>query len=153
MNYPFKRIITDINNYFFLRRTIKKNQESIEWKKLNLRVDWINRIYTVVNLPPEVIYSPDSPEEIRPAYVLEESRPINQYLTSLNLQEIITPEIKPIPGSISYLIIYNPYFQRLSLRWILYRIFLILVLIWAQHKFNLFGWLKEIMLKTYEFIF
>ena len=153
MNYPFKRIIVDISNYFFIRKVIKKNMNSIEWEKFRLRVDWIGRIYTVVNLPPEVIYSPDSPEEIRPAYVLEESRPINQYLTSLNLQEIVTPEIKPIPGSISYLIIYSPYFQRLSIKWVLYRIFLILVLIWSQFKFGFFGWIKEILLKIYEFVF
>ncbi len=153
MNYPFKRIIVDISNYFFLRKVIKKNMNSLEWEKFRLRVDWVGRIYTVVNLPPEVIYSPDSPEEIRPAYVLEESRPINQYLTSLNLQEIVTPEIKPIPGSISYLIIYSPYFQRLSIKWVLYRIFLILFFIWTQFKFGFFGWLKEILLRIYEFVF
>jgi hypothetical protein len=62
MNYPFKRVVTDIKNYFFIRKTIKKNIGTIEWEKFKLRVDWIGRIYTVVNLPPEVIYSPDAPE-------------------------------------------------------------------------------------------
>lgn len=139
MNYPFKRVIADISNYFFLKKTIKKNKGTIEWEKFKLRVDWIGRIYTVVNLPPEVIYSPDAPEEIRPAYVLEESKPINEYLTKLNLQEIITPEIRPIPGSISYLLIYSPYFQRLSLKWALYRLIFISILAWAQHKFDFLG--------------
>ena len=93
MKYPFKRVITDIGNYFFVRRTIKNNMNSIEWNKFKLRVDWIGRIYTVVNLPPEVIYSPDTPEEIRPAYVIEESKPLNEYLTRLGLSEVILPEI------------------------------------------------------------
>ena len=141
MNYPFKRVITDIRNYFFLRRTIKKNTGSIEWEKFKLRVDWIGRIYTVVNLPPEVIYSPDSPDEIRPAYVLEESRPLNEYLTRLNLQEVIIPKISPIDSSISYLIVYTPYFQRLSIRWIIYRIILILLLSWLQYKFGFISWI------------
>ena len=141
MNYPFKRVITDIRNYFFLRRTIKKNTGSIEWEKFKLRVDWIGRIYTVVNLPPEVIYSPDSPDEIRPAYVLEESRPLNEYLTRLNLQEVIIPKISPIDSSISYLIVYTPYFQRLSIRWIIYRIILILLLTWLQYKFGFISWI------------
>jgi hypothetical protein len=140
MNYPFKRVITDIRNYFFVRRTIKKNTGSIEWERFKLRVDWIGRIYTVVNLPPEVIYSPDSPEEIRPAYILEESRPLNEYLTSLNLHEVIMPKISPIPNSVSYLIVYSPYFQRLSIRWIIYRIILILILIWLQYKFGFVTW-------------
>ncbi len=153
MNYPFKRVIVDINNYFYIRRVIKKNRNSIQWEKFKLRVDWIGRIYTVVNLPPEVIYSPDTPEEIRPAYVLEESKPLNEYLTSLNLQEIVLPSINPIPGSQSYLLTYTPYFQRLSLRWIIYRLLLILILIWSQSKFGFLGWIGTQIINLYEFIF
>ena len=141
MNYPFKRVITDIRNYFFIKRTIKKNKGSIEWEKFKLRVDWVGRIYTVVNLPPEVIYSPDSPEEIRPAYILEESRPLNEYLTKLNLQEVIMPKISPIPDSVSYLIVYSPYFQRFSIRWIIYRLILILIISWLQYKFGFLSWI------------
>jgi hypothetical protein len=153
MNYPFKKIVIDIRNYFFLRKVTKKNSNTIEWNKLKLRVDWLGRIYTVVNLPPEVIYSPDAPEEIRPAYVLEESRPINEYLTRLNLQEILAPEIKPIPESISYLIVYRPYFQKLSLKWLIYRILGVLVLVWANYKFSIFDKLWGVFFKVYEFIF
>jgi hypothetical protein len=153
MNYPFKRVITDLNNYFFLRKTTKKNIGTVEWEKYKLRVDWIGRIYTVVNLPPEVIYSPDAPDQIRPAYVLEETRPINEYLTRLNLQEIIIPVLEPIPNSISYLVVYKPYFQRLNIRWALYRILLILILIWSQYKFGFIGWCLDLLKSAREFIF
>ena len=153
MNYPFKRVIIDLKNYFFLRRTIKKNMESVEWANFKLRVDWIGRIYTVVNLPPEVIYSPDAPDQIRPAYVLEETRQLNEYLTRLNLQEIVMPEINPIPDSASYLVVYKPYFQRFSTRWFLMRLGLILVLIWSQSKFGTIGWLFGLLKQVYEFIF
>lgn len=153
MNYPFKKIIVDIKNYFFLRKVIKKNLDTFEWNKLKLRVDWLGRIYTVVNLPPEVIYSPDAPEEIRPAYVLEESRPVNEYLTRLNLQEILAPKIEPIPNSISWLIVYSPYFQKLSLKWFIYRVLVILILAWAHHKFSIFDKMWEFLLKAYEFVF
>jgi hypothetical protein len=153
MNYPFKRVVIDIKNYLYIRRIIKNNQNSIEWQKFKLRVDWIGRIYTVINLPPEVLYSPDTPEEIRPAYVLEESKPLNEYLTGLNLQEIVLPSINPIPASTSYLLTYTPYFQRLSFRWVLYRLILILVLIWAQAKFGFLGWTISQLINLYEFIF
>ena len=153
MNYPFKRVITDLNNYFFLRKTTKKNIGTVELEKYKLRVDWIGRIYTVVYLPPEVIYSPDKPDQIRPAYVLEETRPINEYLTRLNLQEIIIPVLEPIPNSISYLVVYKPYFQRLSIRWVLYRISLILILIWSQYKFGFIGWCLDLLKSAREFIF
>ena len=153
MKYPFKRVITDIGNYFFVRRTIKNNMNSIEWNKFKLRVDWIGRIYTVVNLPPEVIYSPDTPEEIRPAYVIEESKPLNEYLTGLGLSEVILPEITPIPKSISYLITYTPAFQRLSLRCIFYRICLILVIIYLQYKFGFLSWIGGLIKSLFDVIF
>ena len=153
MNYPFKRVIIDIKNYFYIKNIIKKNKNTVEWEKYKLRSDWIGRIYTVINLPPEVLYSPDAPQEIRPAYILEESKPINEYLTKLNLQEIIFPEINPVEGSISYLIVYSPYFQRLSWKWLLWRIFFISVFIWAQVKFGLLSLVFENLYKLFEFIF
>ena len=153
MNYPFKKIVIDINNYFFLRKTIKNNMTSVEWGKFKLRVDWIGRIYTVINLPPEVVHSPDAPEEIRPAYILEESRPLNEYLTKLNLQEILIPEIQAIPESISYLLLYRPYFQKLSWRWVFTRLSGLLVLIWLQYKFGILSWVYEIITKAYEYVF
>ena len=153
MNYPGKKIIKDISNYRFILKTIKKNRGTIEWDKLNLRADWIGRIYTVVNLPPEVIHSPDAPQEIRPAYVLDESRPVNEYLMKLNLQEIILPAIEAVPGTLSYLIVYTPYFQRLSFKWVFYRILWILLLSWTQHKFGVLGIIKKLLIQAYDFIF
>jgi hypothetical protein len=91
------------------------------WSKNNLRVDWIGRIYTVVNLPPEVTMSPDLPRELWPAYLVDQSKGLNEYLTSLNLHEIIIPEYKEIPESTSYLLIYYPYFRNLTKWWIISR--------------------------------
>jgi hypothetical protein len=153
MRYPFKRVITDIGNYFFIRRTIKNNMGSIEWEKFKLRVDWVGRIYTVINLPPEVIYSPDTPEEIRPAYIIEESKPLNEYLTKLGFSEVILPQITPIPKSVSYLITYTPAFQRLSFRWIIYRILLILLVTYLQHKFGLLSWIGDLIKSLFDVIF
>ena len=153
MNYPFKRVITDIKNYFYIKSVIKKNLKTVEWEKYKLRADWIGRIYTVINLPPEVIYSPDAPQEIRPAYVLEESKPINEYLTKLNLQEIVFPEISPIEGSVSYLIVYSPYFQRLSWKWVLWRLFGFILFIWVQIKFDVISFLTEKGYQLLKFIF
>jgi hypothetical protein len=153
MNYPGKKIIKDISNYRFILKTIKKNKGTIEWDNLKLRADWIGRIYTVVNLPPEVIHSPDAPQEIRPAYVLDESRPVNEYLMKLNLQEIILPAIEAVPESLSYLIVYTPYFQKLSVKWVFYRILWLLLILWVQHKFGVLGMIKKILVQAYDFIF
>jgi hypothetical protein len=152
MWYPFKKVITDIGNYFFVRKVVKKNQGTIEWEKFNLRVDWFGRIYTVINLPPEVLYSPDAPSEIRPAYVLEESRPINEYLTKLGLQEVIVPKINPIEGSVSWLIIYTPFFQQLSLWWVFSRLIFILIFIWSQMRFEWMQWIWDKIIIAHEFL-
>ena len=121
---PFKifGVIRDIRNYFFLRKIIKREViNSPLWSKNNLRVDWIGRIYTVVNLPPEVTMSPDLPRELWPAYLVDQSKGLNEYLTSLNLHEIIRPEYKEIPESTSYLLIYYPYFRNLTKWWVISR--------------------------------
>lgn len=121
---PFKifGVIKDITNYFFLRRIIKREMvNSPIWSKNNLRVDWIGRIYTVVNLPPEVTMAPDLPKELWPAYLIDQSKGLNEYLTSLNLHEVIIPEYKEIPGSTSYLLIYYPYFRNFTKWWVISR--------------------------------
>lgn len=112
-------VIRDIRNYLFLRRVTKRElMNSPIWAKNNLRVDWIGRIYTVMNLPPEVTMAPDLPKELWPAYLIEQSKGLNEYLTSLNLHEIIIPEYKEIPGSNSYLLIYYPYLRDLTVWWV-----------------------------------
>lgn len=115
-------VIRDIKNYLYLRRTVKReSMNSPIWSKNNLRVDWIGRIYTVINLPPEVTMSPDLPKELWPAYLIEQSKGINEYLTSLNLHEIIIPEYKEIPDSTSYLLVYYPYLRDLTWWWVFSR--------------------------------
>jgi len=91
------------------------------WTRRNLRSDWVGRIYTVINLPPQVTQSPDLPREARPSFVVNEIKPINDYLKSLNLEEIITVGIKPVEGTTeeSYLVVYQYVFKHLTMLWIL----------------------------------
>lgn len=133
-------IIRDLKNYYDLRKIIKKEaQNSPVWSKNNLRYDWIGRIYTVVNLPPEVTKSPDLPKEAWVGYALEDSKPINEYLTSLNLQEIIVPEYTQIPDTESVLIVYRPYFRELGWSWVLTRSGFWLTIFFLEHRWSLFS--------------
>jgi hypothetical protein len=99
----------------------KESLDSPEWSKLKLRKDWLGRIYTVINLPPEVTQSPDFPRYARPSFVFDQIRPINDYLTKLSLQELIAPLINPIKGTDeeSFLVIYTFVFRNITLLWIL----------------------------------
>lgn len=94
-------IFKEINNYLFIRRTIKKHQNDDKWRLLNLRVDYINRIYTVINLKPED-YN-DVPE-IKMLRFIEQLEPISDYMMDLNLGEILRPIHTEIPDSLSILV-------------------------------------------------
>lgn len=104
------RLYKEIKNYLEFKKIIKKeSKDSPKWSKFRLRIDWINRIYTVINLPPEVTQSNDFPIEGRPAYIMEEIAPINNYLGyELNLNEITTIGMEPIKetNSDSYLVVW-----------------------------------------------
>ena len=115
------KVLKELKLYREYLKIIKKESlDSPEWTKLKLRKDWFGRIYTVFNLPPEVTQSPDFPRYSRPAFVFDQIKPINNYLTRLNLQEIIAPTMNPIEGTDeeSFLVIYYFVFRHITLLWI-----------------------------------
>lgn len=124
------RLYKEIRNYITYKNIVKReSMDSPKWSRFKLRVDWINRIYTVVNLPPEVTKSTDFPEEGRPAYVMEEISKINDYLgIDLNLSEVITVGMEPIKGTDSYLVYWFFLFRELTILYIM-RLLIILGLV------------------------
>ena len=116
------KVIKEIRLYREYLGVIKKeSQDSPEWSRLRLRKDWFGRIYTVVNLPPEVTKSPEFPKYARPSFVFDQIRPINDYLTKLSLQELVSPLLNPVEGTDeeSFLVIYTFMFRQISWLWIL----------------------------------
>ncbi len=116
------KVIKEIRLYREYSRIIRKEEaESPVWKRRNLRRDSLNRVYTVINLPLQVLASVDLPRESRPSFVIQELKPINEYLKSLNLEEIITMWIEPVAGTDeeSYLIVYQFLFRHITWLWVL----------------------------------
>lgn len=133
------KVIKEISLYKEYVRTIKAEEGlSPIWRAKNLRIDKINRIYTVINLPLEVLLATDLPKESRPSFVVNEVKPINTYLQSLNLEELITMGIEPIDGTNeeSYLVVYQFLFRHISVLWILRFIAEIVVIITLIVKCN-----------------
>lgn len=117
----FFNVLKDVKIYRdYLKIVDKESKNSPVWSRKNLRKDWFGRIYTVINLPPEVIFSADLPKEARPSFVMSEIKPINEYLKSLNIEEIITVGMEPIKDTNdeSYLVVYQYVFRELSWIWI-----------------------------------
>ncbi len=131
------RVLKELNNYFFLLRTINKVKNSKEWKgqKYQLRTNWVGTIYTIMNLPPEVFNSEPVYER---NYIIEETKPINNYLASLNLTEILRLGVKKInrEDTEAYLVTYKPLFNNFSFWWLGRWAFIIWLLFWLQEKFD-----------------
>ncbi len=84
-------------------RKIKKIAKNAE-KELNdkgFRVDWVGRIYTVINLPEEVVTAPISQE----GYVLMKLREHDKFLLELGIADYVSPEFNPIEGTDSFLLV------------------------------------------------
>lgn len=116
------KVLKEIRLYREYLKVIKKESlDAPDWARLRLRKDWFGRIYTVFNLPPEVTKSPDFPKYARPAFVFDQIKPINEYLTKLRLQELIAPILNPIDGTDeeSFLVVYSFVFRQVSVLWIL----------------------------------
>jgi hypothetical protein len=115
-NFKKTRLVyRELKNYFFILSSIDKNSGSEEWNNYRLRSDLIGRIYTVISLREEDM---GEIEEMRKFRVLERMKPINNYLTTLGLQEVLIPNIQEIDDSRSYLVTYNPYFDQFSWSWL-----------------------------------
>jgi hypothetical protein len=129
--FNFFKVWKDVRIYRDYLKVVKKESlDSPIWSRKNLRKDWFGRVYTVVNLPPQVIFSADLPKEARPSFVMTEIKPINDYMKTLNLEEIMALGVEEIPGtnSESYLVVYQYLFRELSWIWI-FRFILEIVII------------------------
>lgn len=123
-----KAIFKEISNFLFIQSVIEKNVDTEEWKSFSLRHDLANRIYTVISLREEDM---GEMEDMKKLKVLDRMRPINEYITSLGLQEIVMPSIEEIPDTRSYLVVYVPIFNRLSISWALINLIFPVTLLFA----------------------
>ena len=116
------KVIKEISLYRDYSKIIKKEAQNAQlWSRRKLRLDFFNRIYTVINLPPEVLYSVDLPKESRPSFVISETKDINDYLKSLNLEELLTMWIEPVKDTNdeAYLVVYQFLFRYLNWLWVI----------------------------------
>jgi hypothetical protein len=137
--FKLLRVLKEISLYREYTKEIRSEElNSPLWSRKNLRRDYLNRMYTVINLPPEVLMSNDLPKEARPSFVLNEIKPINDYLKSLNLEELLTVWIEPIKGTNeeSYLVVYQFVFREISWLWIFRFIFEISLISFIIYKWE-----------------
>ena len=86
-----------------VRNVVFENQKALIEK--NFRVDWIGRIYTVINLPEEVAtHNP----QVQQAWILGQFKDFDNIFLEMGIADYISPEFMPIKDTTSYLLILSP---------------------------------------------
>lgn len=109
MNSLFKRL----SLYRLWSRTLKKNSVELE-KKFGLRVDRANRIYTVINIPQEIIgdaynLKKNDIDKISEGYIREFSIEVSKFLDLKGLKEMYDFYDVQKVDKYSYLLIFGPH--------------------------------------------
>ncbi|MCK9575378.1 MAG: hypothetical protein WC979_00880 [Candidatus Pacearchaeota archaeon] len=122
----------EVINFFYIKRTARKNKNTPTWQSFGLRVDWVGRIFTVLNLRKEDV---GEEEIVRRTRLLEMLSPINKYLKTLDLHEIMFPAIEKKTDR-SYLIVYSPLFKEFTVLYFLRIMFILGILITCLIKIS-----------------
>ncbi len=87
-------------------RTIA-NEQVAHLKANGFRVDWVGRIYTVINLPEEVI---TAAPQVQEGYVLMKLRDYDKLFLHLGLAADLVPEMERIDGrgAAAFLLVLSP---------------------------------------------
>ena len=104
-------LFKELRVWWIFKRTANRSQEDLN-KEHGLRVDWLGRIYGVVNLPEEV---QGASGEIQQAYVLNKITKYGDSMLKIGLADIVYPEIQKVKGTASYLVILWPVFETLQI--------------------------------------
>lgn len=138
----------EISLWRMVKKVTKQNSALLE--ENNLRVDWIGRIYTVFNLPPEVLETPNTKEP----WLSAQLKNVDDVLIQLNLSDVVYPEFTQIEGTNSYLLVLYPETEYINLTLFIWNLilwgggiyFLIVMYRWAstfQWFQNLFSQLSK----------
>ena len=120
--------IRDLKVLFIYFKIILKARKTEKWKRLNLHLDWIGRIWTVINIRNEDL---GEPELVRKSRFLQRMEPYNEYFEKdLFLTEIITVDIEQ-KTDMSLLVVYYPLIRSLNIWKVLLFLIFLTAAIWG----------------------
>jgi hypothetical protein len=147
------KLYKEIRLWYIFRKVAKANEEFLA--NNNLRVDWIGRIYTVLNMPPEVLASPEIAQE---GWVFQQLPKMTKVLMEMGIAEAAFPSMEKIEGTDGFLVVLWPEFDRLSFWSILgHTVLTTVIIILAKLGFNLAAnhWeaISQMCSNTWNYIF
>lgn len=106
----WRELYRELRIFMIFRRTAYEFEKELA-EKHKLRVDWLGRIYGVINLPEEVI---TAAEQVQQAYVLQAITKYGNEMTRIGLSDVVYPEISRIDGAAAYLVVLWPEYEALT---------------------------------------
>lgn len=111
---PFRywlELYRELRIFYIFRKVALEHEEMLE-RDHELRVDWLGRIYGVINIPEEVA---GAAQQIQEAYVLQAITNYGKVMLKIGLADVMYPEIERIPGAAAYLVILWPEYTALNI--------------------------------------
>ena len=146
----WKEFSIDFNIWRKYRKIARQSKEDLA--KNEMRVDYLGRIYTVINMPEEVI---NNQEVVQQGWVIQQLGPMNTVLQQIGLNDYAYPDIVKIPSSDSYLVVMYPEIDALNIwRVILNLIALTIIGFTVYFTINLLGrfgaieWISNLISKN-----
>jgi hypothetical protein len=144
----YRLLWRDLSNYFYIRSQFKKFRSSAELKALRLRINWVNCIYTVINLRPE---EAGEEKQVMQTRVLQKVGHINEFLgEDLMLDEILVPKLDEI-DSLNYKLTYYPYLPNTNIWIILKTLGLGYLIYWGISKFDILNVIATYFMELLQF--
>ena len=112
----WSELFSEIRIWWIFRSTARQKDNLDKIVEADLRVDWLGRIYGVINMPEEVN---GAAPQVQQAYVLQQINKWGPLTTEMGLADIIYPEISRIPGTAAYLVVMWPQYDALGIWYIL----------------------------------
>ena len=118
----------DVKGYLAARSIIKKQKNTVDFNKFGLKVDWVCRVYTVINPLPE-----DKGDSSQVLQIKAQDRmtPIHRYMDKIGMSELVSVSVEKIPDTDSYLLVYYPIFRVITTWGIFITTVLICVIAWV----------------------
>ena len=112
----WSELVSEIRIWWIFRSACREKANLQKLNDQDLRVDWLGRIYGVINMPEEVI---GAAPQVQQAYVLQQINKWGPITTEMGLSDVIYPEIDRITGTNAYLVIMWPQYDALGIWYIL----------------------------------
>lgn len=106
----WSEFFSELKIWWRYRKAAQQNEKLLNDN--GMRVDWLGRIYTIVNMPEEV---QNNMEIVQQGWVIGQLKPMNTILFQIGVADYTYPSISKVPDSASFLVVMWPELDNLNI--------------------------------------